>query len=263
MLRYSYKHKNLSKRTNIDLLSVFSFVLSAVLAIWDLSKCWLECYNLRKPPPAKGWRRRDDTTVYCLVQHIQYTHAHEARAIHATVVTTFVLSYCYFTNRQHYNAPGPTSHIMLRNIQPTTWHNRFTDLSSQCKSRLTENYLVDSFATSIQMLGEIGEENTTTEVWIWSLFRGCEILPQEEIEKPDPALKAPDLYQAIKENATNKALELFDEEVPLSYVEEHGYWTVKFLLEFVFTKVALALGRKTRKCEISETYYWQWRQWSI
>lgn len=48
---------------------------------------------------------------------------------------------------------------------------------------------------------------------------------EEEFEKPDPILKAPDLYQAAKDNDTAKVLELLKEEVPPFYVEKKTEWT--------------------------------------
>eukprot|EP01041_Mallomonas_annulata_P002322 gene2322-4515_t len=67
----------------------------------------------------------------------------------------------------------------------------------------------------------------------------------EEVKVVDPNLRKPDLYAAAKENDINRVLELLDEGVTPSYVEEKIGWTalhwavkhqnvkmVKYLLEF-------------------------------
>ena len=47
----------------------------------------------------------------------------------------------------------------------------------------------------------------------------------EEEEKPDPALKAPDLYNSAKENNTEKVLALLTEDVPPFYFDKKTQWT--------------------------------------
>ena len=37
---------------------------------------------------------------------------------------------------------------------------------------------------------------------------------EEEVEKPDPILKAPELYACAKENQTNEVLAMLEEGVP-------------------------------------------------
>ena len=48
----------------------------------------------------------------------------------------------------------------------------------------------------------------------------------EEEEKPDPAIKAPDLYAAAKDNDTELALSLLNEGVPPFYFDKKNKWTV-------------------------------------
>lgn len=47
-----------------------------------------------------------------------------------------------------------------------------------------------------------------------------------EEEKPDPILKAPDLFTAVKNNETQKSLDLLEEGVPPTYVDGSNGWTV-------------------------------------
>lgn len=44
--------------------------------------------------------------------------------------------------------------------------------------------------------------------------------------RPDPSLKAPELFAAVKNNDTVKGLELLNEGVPPTYVDDSTYWTV-------------------------------------
>mmetsp|Transcript_23981 Transcript_23981/g.35196 ORF Transcript_23981/g.35196 Transcript_23981/m.35196 type:complete len:542 (-) Transcript_23981:143-1768(-) len=45
-------------------------------------------------------------------------------------------------------------------------------------------------------------------------------------EKPDPALKAPELFTAVKNNDTAAAMEMLNEGVPPDYIDDTNYWTV-------------------------------------
>ena len=47
------------------------------------------------------------------------------------------------------------------------------------------------------------------------------------MEKPDPALKKPNLYLAAKENNTDEVLDLLDELVPPTYIDKTNGWTVR------------------------------------
>ena len=49
------------------------------------------------------------------------------------------------------------------------------------------------------------------------------------MEKPDPALKKPDLYIAAKENDTEAVLRLLNEFVPPTFIDKTNGWTVSYI----------------------------------
>ena len=48
---------------------------------------------------------------------------------------------------------------------------------------------------------------------------------EEEVEKPDPILKAPELYACAKENQTNEVLAMLEEGVPPFFFDKKTEWT--------------------------------------
>jgi ankyrin repeat protein len=47
---------------------------------------------------------------------------------------------------------------------------------------------------------------------------------EEEVEKIDPVTLAPDLWEAVKANDTTKAMDLIEEGVPATHVDEESGW---------------------------------------
>jgi len=74
----------------------------------------------------------------------------------------------------------------------------------------------------------------------------------EEIERPDPALKAPDLYLSVKENNTQQALELMNERVPPFYLDKKTQWTA---LHWAAVHGNVKLVRKLLELGAQEKYH--------
>ena len=54
----------------------------------------------------------------------------------------------------------------------------------------------------------------------------CVCVLIQEVEKPDPKLKKPELYAAAKVNDTEEVLSLLSELVPATYIDKTNGWTV-------------------------------------
>ena len=73
-----------------------------------------------------------------------------------------------------------------------------------------------------------------------------------EDEKPDPAIKAPDLFMAVKNNDTQAALSLMEEGVPPVYVDEANSWTV---ITWAAKNGNIQLMKKILEIGGSDTYH--------
>ena len=54
---------------------------------------------------------------------------------------------------------------------------------------------------------------------------GADIENENEVEKPDPILKAPELYLCAKENQTDEVLAMLNEGVPPFFFDRKTEWT--------------------------------------
>jgi hypothetical protein len=68
----------------------------------------------------------------------------------------------------------------------------------------------------------------------------CKIF-KEYVEKPDPVVLRPDLYDAAKNNDTAAVTAFLEDGVPPDFKDESSGWTVSFVIDNVLWMLVLLL----------------------